>query len=78
MDIHDQIVELALEQSEAAAARTGRALHRRETLLRVRATVYRLLKAHELITSPAYVGIKAADRANLPSARCATSSSGKP
>jgi hypothetical protein len=26
------------------------------------ATVYRLLKAHDLITSPAYVVIKAADR----------------
>src|SRR3546814_17409981 len=33
------------------------------------ATVYRLLKAHDLITSPAYVVIKAADRFHTPTTR---------
>ena len=33
------------------------------------ATVYRLLKAHDLITSPAYVVIKAADRFHIQTTR---------
>ncbi len=35
-EIHDQIIEMALEQSELSPAGTGRAVHRREALLRVR------------------------------------------
>ena len=34
-DIHDQIIELALEQSELSPPGTGRAVHRREALLRI-------------------------------------------
>jgi putative transposase len=41
---------------------TGGALHRREALLRVGSHGLPLLKAHDLITSPAYVVIKAADQ----------------
>ena len=52
---------LALEQSELVAARTGGALHRREDYFVSEATVYRLLKAHDLITSPAFIVMKAAD-----------------
>jgi transposase InsO family protein len=48
-------------QVRAVARGAGGALHRRAALLRVESTVYRLLKAHDLITSPAYVVIKAAD-----------------
>ena len=44
----------------AEPARTGGALHRREAYFVSEASVYRLLKAHDLITSPAYIVIKAA------------------
>jgi transposase InsO family protein len=63
--IHDEIIEMALEQSELSP----RELSPRELALRFtdakryfvsEATVYRL-KAHDLITSPAFVVIKAAD-----------------
>ena len=40
---------------------TGGALHGRGKILCLRASVYRLLKAHDLITSPAYIVIKAAE-----------------
>ena len=39
-------------------AGTGGALHRRARILVSEASVYRLLKAHDLITSPAYIVIK--------------------
>ncbi len=62
-DIEDQIIEMALEADVTD-------LSPRELAVRFtdekryfvsKATVYRLLKAHGLITSPAYVVIKAAD-----------------
>jgi putative transposase len=67
--IHDQIIELALEQSE---------LSRRELAVRFtderryfvsESTVYRLLKAHDLITNPAYVVVKAATEFNTKTTR---------
>ncbi len=58
--VHDQIIDLALERSELSP----RELAARFTDVRryfvSEATVYRLLKAYDLITSPAYVGVKAA------------------
>ena len=45
----------------AEPARTGHALHRHGELLRLGISVYRLLKAHDLITSPAFIVIKATD-----------------
>src|SRR5690606_19315808 len=45
----------------AVATGTGGHLHRHEGLLRLGSSVYRLLKAHDLITSPAFIVIKAAD-----------------
>ena len=63
-DIQDQIIEMALEADATD-------LSPRELAVRFtdekryfvsESTVYRLLKAHDLITSPAYVVIKAADQ----------------
>ncbi len=63
-DIQDQIIEMALEADATN-------LSPRELALRFtdekryfvsESTVYRLLKAHDLITSPAFVVIKAADQ----------------
>ena len=63
-DIRDQIVEMALEADATD-------LSPRELAVRFtdekryfvsESTVYRLLKAHDLITSPAYIVIKAADQ----------------
>ena len=60
-DVRGQIIDLALEETQ---------LSPRELAVRVtdtrgycvsEASVYRLLKAHDLITSPAFVVIKAAD-----------------
>ena len=58
--IHDQIIELALEQSELSPRELA-VRFTDETRYFVSASVYRLLKAHDLITSPAYVVIKAAN-----------------
>ena len=59
--IHDHIIELALEESELSL----RELAVRFTEVRryyvSEASVYRLLKAHDLITSPAFIVMKAAN-----------------
>ena len=60
--IHDQIIELALEQSELSPRELAVTFTDTKRYFVSEATVYRLLKAHDLITSPAYVVIKAADR----------------
>ena len=59
--IHDQIIELALEQSELSPRELAVRFTDEQRYFVSEATVYRLLKAHDLITSPAYVVIKAAD-----------------
>jgi len=61
-DIQDRIVELALEQSELSPRELAVRFTDEQRYFVSEATVYRLLKAHDLITSPAYVVIKAADR----------------
>ena len=60
--IHDQIIEMALEQSELSPRELAVQFTDEKRYFVSEATVYRLLKAHDLITSPAYVVIKAADR----------------
>lgn len=60
-DIHDQIIELALEQSELSPRELAVRFTDEKRYFVSEASVYRLLKAHDLITSPAYVVIKAAD-----------------
>ena len=54
--IRRQIVDLALDQPELAVRFTDEAEY-----FVSEASVYRLLKAHDLITSPAYIVIKAAE-----------------
>ncbi|MGL4440227.1 MAG: IS3 family transposase [Bosea sp. (in: a-proteobacteria)] len=60
-EIHDQIIELALDQSELSPRELAVRFTDEKLYFVSEATVYRLLKAHDLITSPAYVVIKAAD-----------------
>ena len=60
-DIHDQIIELALECSELSPRELAIRFTDEKRYFVSESTVYRLLKAHDLITSPAYVVIKAAD-----------------
>jgi putative transposase len=57
----DQIIELALEQPSCRPRELAVRFTDEKRYFVSEATVYRLLKAHDLITSPAYVVIKAAD-----------------
>ena len=58
---YDQIIELALEQSELSPRELAVRFTDKTRYFVSEASVYRLLKAHDLITSPAYVVIKAAN-----------------
>ena len=60
-DIQHQIVEMALDYSELSPRELAVRFTDEKRYFVSEATVYRLLKAHDLITSPAYVVIKAAD-----------------
>jgi len=60
--ICDQIIELALERSELSPRELAVTFTDTKGYFVSEASVYRLLKAHDLITSPAYTVIKAADR----------------
>ena len=60
-DVRVRVVELGPRRARALAARAGRALHRCRGYFVSEASVYRLLKAHDLITSPAFIMMKAAD-----------------
>ena len=59
--IHNQIIELALEQSELSPRELAVQFTDERRYFVSEATVYRLLKAHDLTTSPAYVVVKAAN-----------------
>ena len=59
--IHDQIIDLALDQSELSPRELAVRFTDERRYFVSEATVYRLLKAHDLITSPAYVVVKAAN-----------------
>ncbi|WP_244606483.1 IS3 family transposase [Arsenicitalea aurantiaca] len=59
--VHDQIIEMALEHSELSPRELAVRFTDEKGYFVSEASVYRLLKAHDLITSPAYVVIKAAD-----------------
>ena len=62
LEVQDQIIEMALEQSELSPRELAVRFTDERQYFVSEATVYRLLKAHDLITSPAYVVIKAADQ----------------
>ena len=60
-DIQQQIVEMALDQSELSPRELAVRFTDEKRYFVSESTVYRLLKAHDLITSPAFIVIKAAD-----------------
>ena len=60
-DVRDRIVELALEKPELSPRELAVTFTDTESYFVSEASVYRLLKAHDLITSPAFLVIKAAD-----------------
>ncbi len=60
-DIRGQIIERALEQTELSPRDLAVRFTDEKRYFVSEATVYRLLKTHDLITSPAYVVIKAAE-----------------
>ena len=60
-NIRGQIVELALDEPELSPRELAVTFTDRKGYFVSEASVYRLLKAHDLITSPAFVVIKAAD-----------------
>ncbi len=60
-EIRDRIVRLALEEPELSPRELAVRFTDMERYFVSEASVYRLLKAHDLITSPAFVVIKAAD-----------------
>ena len=59
-DIRQQIVELALDEPELSPREQAVKFTDEKSYIVSKASVYRLLKAHDLITSPAFVVIKAA------------------
>jgi putative transposase len=60
--IRDQIVDLALDQPELSPRELAVRFTDERKYFVSEASVYRLLKAHDLIASPAYIVIKAARR----------------
>ena len=60
-DVRQQIVELALEEPELSSRELAVRFTDTKGYFVSEASVYRVLKAHDLITSPAFVVIKAAD-----------------
>ncbi len=60
-DVRQQIVELALEEPELSPRELAVTFTDTKGYFVSEASVYRLLKAHDLITSPAFVVIKAAN-----------------
>ncbi len=60
-DVRDRIVQLALDEPELSPRELAVRFTDSESYFVSEASVYRLLKAHDLITSPAFIVIKAAD-----------------
>ena len=67
--VRDQIIEMALDHGDLSPRELAVRFTDERRYFVSEATVYRLLKAHDLITSPAYVVIKAADRFHTPTTR---------
>jgi len=60
-DVREQIIDLALDQPALSPRELAVRFTDTESYFVSEASVYRLLKAHDLIASPAYIVIKAAD-----------------
>ena len=67
--IRDRIVRLALEEPALSPRELAVRFTDMERYFVSEASVYRLLKAHDLITSPAFVVIKTADESRDKTAR---------
>jgi transposase len=63
--IRQSILSLALERPELSARELAVLYTERQRYFVSESSVYRLLKSHDLITSPAFVLMKAADRFHL-------------
>ena len=59
--IRESVVDLALEQTELSARELAVRFTEQENYYISEASVYRILKAYDLITSPAYIVLSAAD-----------------
>jgi transposase InsO family protein len=59
--VRDRIIDLALAEPELSPRELAVRFTDRERYFVSEASVYRLLKAHDLITSPAFIVVKAAD-----------------
>src|SRR3984893_12508643 len=57
--VRGQVVQLALDEPELWALATG--LTRNKNYFDSKASVYRMLNEHDLIASPTYIVVKAAD-----------------
>jgi len=64
-----EIIELALERPELSPRELAVAYTDEQSSFVSESTVYRLLKAHDLITSPAYILMEAADKFQHPTSR---------
>ena len=60
-DIRDQLIMLALDRPELSPRELAVTFTDTEGYFVSESSVYRLLKAHDLITSPAFIVMKAAD-----------------
>jgi putative transposase len=75
-EVRQKVVALALDQPELSPREAAVAFTDRERSYVSEASVYRLLRAEGLITSPAFIVMKAADRFANPTT--ASTSSGRP
>ena len=65
-DVREKILELALDEPELSPREVAVAFTDKERSFVSEASVYRLLKGHGLITSPAFIVMKAADKFQNP------------
>ena len=75
-ETRDQIIDLALNEPELSPRDLAATFTDTKGYFVLESSVYRLLKAHDLITSPAFIAIKAAeefhDKSTAPDQLCQT------
>lgn len=60
-EVHDHVIALALEETKLGPRELAVLFTETKDYFASEASVYRLLKAHDLITSPAFIVMKAAN-----------------
>ena len=68
-EVRKEVVDLALERTELSARELAWHFTDEKRYFLSESSVYRILKAHDLITSPAYVLLQASERFSQPSQR---------